>query len=74
MNTVRLGLRENLGQFALLVVVNAFVGAMVGMERSILPTIAEQTFHLAARTARAREPMVLPSASDLRAEEVPSHG
>ena len=48
---VRLGLRENLAQFALLVVVNAFVGAMVGMERSILPAIAEQEFHLAARTA-----------------------
>ena len=38
-------------QFSLLVVVNAFVGAMVGMERSILPAIAEQEFHLAARTA-----------------------
>ena len=49
--TVRLGLRENLGQFALLVVVNAFVGAMVGLERSVLPAIAEQEFHLAARTA-----------------------
>ncbi len=49
--TVRLGLRENLGQFALLVVVNAFVGAMVGLERSILPTIAEQEFQLVARTA-----------------------
>ena len=49
--TVRLGLRENRGQFALLVLVNAFVGAMVGMERSILPAIAEQDFHLAARTA-----------------------
>ncbi len=48
---VRLGLRENLAQFSLLVVVNAFVGAMVGMERSILPAIAEQEFHLAARTA-----------------------
>ena len=48
---VRLGLRENAGQFALLVIVNAFVGAMVGMERSILPAIAEQEFHLAARTA-----------------------
>ena len=48
---VRLGLRENAVQFALLVVVNAFVGAMVGMERSILPSIAEQEFHLAARTA-----------------------
>jgi len=48
---VRLGLGPNLGQFALLVVVNAFVGAMVGLERSILPAIAEQEFHLAARTA-----------------------
>jgi MFS family permease len=48
---VRLGLRENFAQFALLVVVNAFVGAMVGLERSILPAIAEQEFQLAARTA-----------------------
>jgi MFS family permease len=48
---VRLGLRENLAQFVLLIVVNAFVGAMVGLERSILPAIAEQEFHLAARTA-----------------------
>ena len=47
----RLGLRENLWQFALLVVVNGFVGAMVGLERSILPAIAEQEFHLAARSA-----------------------
>ena len=50
MNSVRLGLRENLGQFSLLVVVNAFVGAMVGMERSVLSPIAEQEFHLAAKT------------------------
>jgi MFS family permease len=50
-NQVRLGLRENLGQFTLLVIVNAFVGAMVGMERTILPPIAEQEFHLAAKTA-----------------------
>jgi MFS family permease len=50
-DTVRLGLRENLGQFTLLVVVNAFVGAMVGLERSILPAMAEQEFQIAARTA-----------------------
>jgi MFS family permease len=49
--TVRLGLRENAAQFSLLVVVNAFVGAMFGMERSILPAIAEQEFQLATRTA-----------------------
>ena len=50
-SSIRLGLRENLGQFSLLVVVNAFVGAMVGMERSILPAIAEQEFHIAAKAA-----------------------
>jgi MFS family permease len=49
--SVRLGLRENLGQFSLLVVVNAFVGAMVGLERSILPAIAEHEFHVAAKAA-----------------------
>jgi MFS family permease len=49
--TLRLGIRANLAQFSLLVLVNAFVGAMVGMERSILPAIAEQEFLLAARTA-----------------------
>jgi MFS family permease len=48
---VRLGLRENLAQFSLLVVVNAFVGAMVGMERTILAPFAEQQFHLTAKTA-----------------------
>jgi len=48
---VRLGLRENLAQFALLALVNAFVGAMVSLERSILPAIAEQEFQFAARTA-----------------------
>jgi MFS family permease len=48
---IRLGIRANLAQFSLLVVVNAFVGAMVGMERSILPAIAEHEFHLAARAA-----------------------
>jgi MFS family permease len=48
---VRLGLRENVVQFSLLVLVNACVGGMVGMERSILPALAEQEFQLAARTA-----------------------
>jgi len=51
MSEIRLGIRENLAQFSLLVVVNAFVGAMVGMERTLLSPIAEQEFHLAARTA-----------------------
>lgn len=48
---LRLGLRENWEQFALLVLVNAFVGGMVGLERSVLPLIAEQEFGLASRTA-----------------------
>jgi MFS family permease len=47
----QLGLVANWPQFSLLVLVNAFVGAMVGLERSILPAIAEQEFHLAARAA-----------------------
>ena len=51
MTEPRLGIRANLAQFSLLVVVNAFVGAMIGMERSILPPIAEVEFHLAARSA-----------------------
>jgi MFS family permease len=48
---VDLGLRANWGQFTLLVIVNAFVGGMVGLERSILPQIAEVEFQVAARTA-----------------------
>lgn len=46
-----LGIRANLEQFALLVLVNAFVGGMVGIERSILPALAQQQFGLAQRTA-----------------------
>ena len=48
---IRLGLKENWKQFTLLVVINAFVGGMVGMERSILPKIADAEFHIAAKTA-----------------------
>jgi MFS family permease len=48
---VRLGLRENAGQFALLVLVNAFVGTMVGVERSVLSIIAEEEFGVASATA-----------------------
>src|SRR4051812_28303223 len=51
MRPVRLGLRENLPQFSLLIIVNAFVGGMVGLERTILPSIAERDFHLAAKAA-----------------------
>jgi MFS family permease len=48
---VRLGLRENAAQFSLLVGVNAFVGAMVGLERSTLPLIGEQEFGLGSSAA-----------------------
>jgi MFS family permease len=47
----RLGLRANLGQFSLLVGVNALVGGMVGQERTVLPLLAEQVFGLRAVTA-----------------------
>lgn len=45
---VALGLRENLGQFLLLVAVNALVGGMIGQERTVLPLLAEEEFGLAA--------------------------
>ncbi len=51
MKTLKLGLRNNWQQFTLLVVINAFVGAMVGLERTILPEIAEVDFGIAAKTA-----------------------
>ncbi len=48
---IQLGLKENWKQFTLLVIINAFVGGMVGLERSILPQIAEKEFAIAAKTA-----------------------
>lgn len=51
MQSAKLGLRENWQQFTLLVIINAFVGGMVGMERSILPEIATKEFAIAANTA-----------------------
>ena len=48
---VRLGLRANLGQFALLVGINALVGGMVGQERSVLPLLATDVFGLTGVTA-----------------------
>ena len=48
---VRLGLRANAGQFALLVALNAFVGAMIGLERSVLPLIGEDDFGLSSKSA-----------------------
>src|SRR5881275_2202265 len=48
---VELGLSENLPQFSLLVAITAFVGAMVGLERSTLPLIGEHDFGLGSRAA-----------------------
>jgi MFS family permease len=46
-----LGLRANLGQFLLLVLINGFVGAMVGLERTVVPLIAQRQFGLASASA-----------------------
>jgi MFS family permease len=51
MESVKLGLKENWRQFTLLVIANAFVGGMIGLERTIIPQIAEVDFGLAAKTA-----------------------
>lgn len=50
---VALGLRENRGQFVLLVTINAFVGAMVGLERTVLPLLAEQDFGITSAAVAA---------------------
>jgi MFS family permease len=51
MNTMKLGLKENWKQFTILVIVNAFVGGMIGMERTIIPKFAEIEFGIASKTA-----------------------
>jgi MFS family permease len=48
---IRLGLEANLGQFSLLVLINAFVGAMIGLERTVVPLIGEREFGLTSKTA-----------------------
>jgi MFS family permease len=50
-NVIRLGLRENLAQFSLLVGVNALVGGMIGQERTVLPLLATDVFGLTAFTS-----------------------
>ena len=51
MKKVQLGLKENLSQFIWLVLVNAFVGGMVGMERTLLPALAQEAFSMNAHSA-----------------------
>jgi MFS family permease len=47
----KLGIRQNLGQFSLLVLINAFVGGMVGLERTIVPLLGSEEFRLASTFA-----------------------
>jgi MFS family permease len=49
--SIRLGLRANAAQFSLLVGLNALVGAMVGLERSVLPLVGKEDFHLSSNAA-----------------------
>lgn len=48
---IKLGLKENWKQFSLLVLINAFVGGMVGLERTIFPQYAEGNFGVASKSA-----------------------
>lgn len=50
-NTVQLGLKENWRQFVILVIINAFVGGMIGLERTIFPEFAAKEFGVASTTA-----------------------
>lgn len=51
LQNIQLGLKENWKQFTILVIVNAFVGGMIGMERSIFPQFAEEVFGIESKTA-----------------------
>jgi MFS family permease len=51
LQNIKLGLKENWKQFTILVIVNAFVGGMIGMERSIFPQFAEEIFGIESKTA-----------------------
>src|SRR5260370_4760777 len=79
-SVVQLGLRANWQQFTLLVIVNAFVGGMVGLERSIVPLLGQRAFGLASTTAvlsfilsfgvvEARPNARCPSSGTIRSEE-----
>ncbi|MDG2371626.1 MAG: MFS transporter [Flavobacteriaceae bacterium] len=47
----KLGLKENLAQFILLIIINAFVGGMVGIERTIIPQFATDNFNISSKSA-----------------------
>lgn len=48
--SVRLGLKENWRQFSLLMLINAFVGGMVGIERTVVPLMGADIFHIDSTT------------------------
>jgi len=48
---IQFGLKENWKQFSLLVIINAFVGGMIGLERTIFPQLAEEAFGISSKTA-----------------------
>lgn len=50
-NNIQLGLKENWKQFTILVIINAFVGGMIGMERTIISQFAEEGFGISSKTA-----------------------
>ncbi len=45
-STIRLGLKANINQFLLLILVNAFVGAMIGLEQTVVPLLGKEEFGL----------------------------
>src|ERR687892_1008914 len=47
---IRLGLRANINQFSILVLVNAFVGAMIGLEQTVIPLIGKSEFGIESNT------------------------
>src|SRR5262245_16320378 len=49
--TPKIGIRQNVGQFSLLVLINAFVGGMVGIERTVIPLLGSEEFRLASTSA-----------------------
>jgi hypothetical protein len=51
---IEFGLRENWRQFSLLVLINAFVGGMVGLERTVVPLIGSEVFKIASTTITPR--------------------
>ncbi|MGI0025217.1 MAG: MFS transporter, partial [Nitrososphaera sp.] len=48
--TIKQGLRQNLGQFVILIIVNAFVGSMIGLEQTVVPLIGKNEFGIESNT------------------------